>query len=89
MSTKNPYTHKRNISALICLIALALYSFIPGDSLSAQKIVLLLIFFVMIMVVTFFQQSYRSWELEQRDPHAYDSQGRYHKERDSRRNKQR
>ncbi|WP_281702798.1 hypothetical protein [Cryptobacterium curtum] len=79
---KNPYALKRTISGLICLASLVVYLIVPGEAFSWQKIVTLLVFFALIMVVTFFQQEYRSWQVQHRNPDSYDEAGRYHKDRD-------
>ena len=75
---KNPYTLRRNIGAAATLISLAAYFIVPAEQ-SVARLVLLIIFFVLVTVCTYFQSQYRSWVVERRSPDDYDEDGRLKK----------
>lgn len=76
---KNPYALRRNIMTVITVASLVVYLALPTE-MATVRAVILVAFFVLIMVLTYFQQQFRSFKIAKRNPEAYDSQHRYHKE---------
>lgn len=74
---KNPFALRRNLFAVVTIAAFVAY-FVVGNELA--KNILLVVALVLVIVVTYFQQKHRSWIVARRDPAAYDSEGRYHKD---------
>ncbi|MBE6466179.1 hypothetical protein [Denitrobacterium detoxificans] len=74
---KNPFALRRNLFAAATLAAFIAYFIVP-DQLA--KTIIMVVAIILVMAVTYFQQKHRSWMVARRNPAAYDSDGRYHKE---------
>ena len=66
---KNPYATRRMIAAVATVVSLAAYFLIPAVGYEAIRLAVLVVFFLLITVCTYFQMQYRGWKEMNRTYH--------------------